>query len=298
MVSDLTFREYQDEASRTDRTPDDSLKSMMIPLLGLAGEAGSLLSEYKKWMREGDRYKPFTDQVAEEIGDILWYLANIAGKAGLDLQEIAEENLAKLHDRWASVNPATALFDRTRYDDGFPEYERLPMILRVEFREQNIDGTHKLVITCNDQPFGDPLTDNSHISDGYRYHDVFHIACATILGWSPIVRKLLKVKRKSVPQIDEVEDGARAAAIEEAISAFSFGAARDYSFFNGSESVEFGILRTIRNMTRSLEVRDKSLRDWEDVLLKAYAAWRLLQENQGGIILGDAASRTLEYAAD
>jgi len=295
MESDLTFREHQSEASRTDRAPGGNLESIMVPLLGLAGEAGSLLSEYKKWLREGDRYKPFTDQVSEEIGDILWYLANIAGKAGLDLQEIAEENLAKLHDRWSRADDGGALFARARYDDHFPEQERLPVTMRVEFRDQNIDGTPKLVITCDGQPFGDPLTDNSHIDDGYRYHDVFHVACATLLGWSPILRKLLKVKRKSVPQIDEVEDGARAAAIEEAISAFTFGVARDFSFFEGSESVEFGILRTIRIMTRSLEVRDRSLRDWEDVILQSYTAWRLLVENRGGVILGDAASRTLRY---
>ncbi|MBX3452746.1 MAG: nucleoside triphosphate pyrophosphohydrolase family protein [Planctomycetaceae bacterium] len=298
MDSDLTFREYQREAARTDQTPGDDLKSMMVPLLGLAGEAGSLLTEYKKWLREGGRYKPFTDQVSEEIGDILWYLANIAGKAGLDLQEIAEENLAKLHDRWAPADQKeTPLFVRARYDDHFPETEQLPLSMRVEFRERIIDGTPKLVITCDGKPFGDPLTDNSHIDDGYRYHDVFHVACAILLGWSPIVRKLLKVKRKSVPQIDEVEDGARSAAIEEAISAFTFGVARDYSFFDGSDSVEFGILRTIRIMTRSLEVRDKSLRDWEEVILQTYAVWKLLVQNRGGAIIGDAIPRTLRYEA-
>ena len=131
MESDLTFRDYQNEASRTDRASGDSLESIMVPLLGLAGEAGSLLSEYKKWLREGDRYKPFTDQVAEEIGDILWYLANIAGKAGLDLQEIAEENLAKLHDRWSPLDQGAALFTQSRYDDQFPEEERLPLTMRV-----------------------------------------------------------------------------------------------------------------------------------------------------------------------
>lgn len=296
MASNLTLREYQYEASKTDQSPGERLESLMVPLLGLAGEAGSLLTEYKKWLREGDRYKPFTDQVAEEIGDILWYLANIAGKAGLDLQEIAEENLAKLHDRWApSVKSGTPLFAQARYDEHFPEEERLPLAMRVEFREQCIDGVRKLVITCDGQPFGDPLTDNSHIDDGYRYHDVFHVACAILLGWSPIVRKLLRVKRKSVPQFDEVEDGARAAAIEEAISAFTFGIARDYSFFEGSESVEFGILRTIRIMTRSLEVRDRSLREWEDVILQTYAVWRQLVENRGGVVSGDVKSRTLRY---
>lgn len=295
MESDLTFRRYQIESSRSDRARGDSLESIMVPLLGLAGEAGSLLSEYKKWLREGDCYKPFTDQVSEEIGDILWYLANIAEKAGLDLQEIAEENLAKLQDRWSPADHGRALFVRARYDDHFPMEERLPRTMRVAFLEQNVDGTPKLVITCDGQPFGDPLTDNSHVDDGYRYHDVFHMACAILLGWSPIVRRLLKVKRKSVPQVDEVEDGARAAAIEEAISAFTFGIARDYSFFERSESVDFGILQTIRIMTRSLEVRDRSLRDWEDVILQSYAAWRLLVENRGGAIVGDAASKTLRY---
>lgn len=295
MESELTFREYQSEASLTDQASGDRLESIMVPLLGLAGEAGSLLSEYKKWLREGDRYKPFTDQVAEEIGDILWYLANIAGKAGLDLQEIAEENLAKLHDRWTPANRGASLFVRERYDDHFPEKERLPLTMRVVFREENVASDRKLVITCNGQPFGDPLTDNSHIDDGYRYHDVFHVACAIFLGWSPIVRKLLRVKRKSVPQIDEVEDGARAAAIEEAISAFTFGVARDYSFFDGSESVEFSILRTIRIMTHTLEVQNKSLRDWEEVILQSYAAWRSLVRNRGGVIIGDAATRTLRF---
>ena len=47
-------------------------------------------------------------------------------------------------------------------------------------------------------------------ADGYRYHDIFHIANAVFLGWSPVVRALLRCKRKSQPHIDENEDGARA----------------------------------------------------------------------------------------
>src|SRR6266851_4261724 len=117
MESVLTFRDYQNQAIQTNRVRVDGLQSIMVPLLGLAGEAGSLLSEYKKWLREGDRYRPFTDQVAEEIGDILWYLANIAEKVGLDLQEIAEENLAKIADRFHSDETDRApLFGGDRYD--------------------------------------------------------------------------------------------------------------------------------------------------------------------------------------
>ena len=42
------------------------------------------------------------------------------------------------------------------------------------------------------------------------FHDVFHLAYAAVLGWSPTTRALLKIKRKSRPEIDENEDGARA----------------------------------------------------------------------------------------
>src|SRR5207302_7428707 len=119
----------------TNRVQGEDLASIIVPLLGLAGEAGSLLSEYKKWMREGDRYRPFADQVAEEIGDILWYLANIAEKEGMDLQEIAEENLAKIAERFhPDPTDRTPLFGGDWYDAAYPESEQLPLSLTVEFR--------------------------------------------------------------------------------------------------------------------------------------------------------------------
>lgn len=298
MSEPLNFRQYQELASRTDRTQGRDLEAIMVPLLGLAGEAGSLLSEYKKWLREGDRYKPFTDQVSEEIGDILWYLANIADKAGLDFQDIAEENLAKLQDRWGKQNdPSSQLFPTShdRYDSHFPETERLPAKLQVIFRAVEYGGRSKLEISLNGKPFGDPLTDNSHVDDGYRFHDVFHLTLATLLGWSPIVRRLLRVKRKSVPQVDEVEDGARAAATEEAITALAFGYARDFSLFKGAKSVEYELLRAIKLTTRSFEVRDKSYREWEEAILAAFNVWRQMIENNGGMFIGDASCRSVAY---
>lgn len=298
MDSRLTFREYQSEAARTDRARGGEVEHLMVPLLGLAGEAGSLLAEFKKWIREGDRYKPFTDQVSEEIGDILWYLANIAGKTGLDLEEIAHENLAKLANRWPNDSQTSAPLFETgpdRYDAAFDEAEKLPLAIRVEFRHVMRDGSIKLEAMCNGQPFGDPLTDNAHSDDGYRFHDVFHLANTVLLGWSPIVRRLLKVKRKSNPRIDEVEDGARAAITEEAISALVFGYAKDYSFFDGCVSVDYDILRTIKVMTRPFEVRDKSFRDWENVILEGFCIWRKMKANGGGVFVGDASRRVISY---
>jgi NTP pyrophosphatase (non-canonical NTP hydrolase) len=296
MEHELTLREYQRQAMRTNRVRGEDLTSIMVPLLGLAGEAGSLLTEYKKWLREGERYRPFTDQVSEEIGDILWYLATIAQREGLDLQEIAEENLAKLQDRWSpKLGENAELFPRYGYDAGYPVHEQLPRSMTVQFREIVVDGIRKLETTTDGAPFGDHLTDNSHADDGYRYHDVFHLTNAILLGWSPVVRKLLKVKRKSVPHIDEVEDGARARVTEEAVSAYVFGIAKDYSFFDGAESVEFGLLRTIRLLTHAFEVRDKSLRDWEEAILAGYRVWRTMVANKGGLFFGDAATRQIEY---
>ena len=70
----------------------------------LAGEAGELLNEYKKKLRDGDAHEHFTDRVAEELGDILWYLAATATKFGLDLDDIAERNIRKTQARWPDRN--------------------------------------------------------------------------------------------------------------------------------------------------------------------------------------------------
>jgi NTP pyrophosphatase (non-canonical NTP hydrolase) len=294
----MTFREYQREALRTDRTAQNDLKHLMVPLLGLAGEVGSLLSEYKKWLREGEAYRPFKDQVSEEIGDILWYLANLASKASLDFGEIAQENLAKLKERWPTVAEGeSSLFPREphRFDAAFPPEERLPLQLRVDFIEEAGPTGPKLILRYNGNPLGDPLTDNSHVEDGYRYHDVFHLACGVLLGWSPIMRRLFKCKRKSVPALDEVEDGARAFVTEEAVSAVVFGYARDHSMFASSTSIDYELLRTVRGMTRPFEVRSRSLADWQQMILASYRVWRHVIENHGGTFIGDASAGKIDF---
>mgnify|MGYP000166511578 CR=1 FL=1 len=293
----MDLHDYQVEAQKSDRSHSGDLKSIMVPLLGLAGETGSLLTEYKKWLREGDRYKVFTDQVSEELGDILWYVSNIATKLNLDLDEVAQENLAKLSERWPNTDTVQqSLFTAAnRYDSAFPPDQQLPIKIRVEFREVPKEGATWLQLTYNGKSLGDPLTDNAYVNDGYRYHDVFHLTNAIMLGWSPVTRKLLGVKRKKIPQIDEVEDGARAAATEEGISAFIFGYAKDYSFFEGCETIDYDLLRTVKMMVRPYEVRDRSNIDWEHTILSGYAVWRSMFKNQGGVFVGDAETGKIEY---
>src|SRR5204863_2369458 len=106
----MDFRTYQERAAKTDRNPDRSEAGMMIPLLGLSGEAGQVLSEYKKYLRDGDSHILFKERFAEELGDLLWYLANTATKFGLDLALVAEQNLIKCEERWGPL-PTRAPFD-------------------------------------------------------------------------------------------------------------------------------------------------------------------------------------------
>src|SRR5690606_18663502 len=106
------------------------------------------------------------------------------------------------------------------YDADFPPEEQFPREFEVQFDVIHESGKEKVRVINNStgQQLGDDITDNSHQDDGYRFHDVFHFGYVAYLGWSPVVRKLMGIKRKSNNKMDEVEDGARAAIIEELIS--------------------------------------------------------------------------------
>ncbi len=218
----MELNEYQTQASVTDQTRKDAgttaSKDIVVALLGLSGEVGTLATAYKKFLRDGPSYQLYKENVKEELGDILWYTAILAEKYGLSLEDIAEANLHKIQGRWAP-KPETDLLSRY-FDDDYSENERIPRKFEILFEEQKIATGIKLVLTRDGSPCGDPLTDNAYFEDGYRFHDVFHLAYAAILGWSPVTRKLLGCKRRSKAKVDEIEDGGRASVIEEGIAAF------------------------------------------------------------------------------
>jgi MazG C-terminal domain len=139
--------------------------------------------------------------------------------------------------------------------------------------------------------FGDDLTDNAYEGDGYRFHDVFHLAFASVLGWSPITRSLLGRKRKSKPEVDEVEDGGRAKAIEEGITALIFAFGKDYAFLEGKPTVSSELLRTIRSMVSHLEVARCSTGDWEKAIIQGFNVWREITKRHGGTVVVDLDNR-------
>ena len=150
-------------------------------------------------------------------------------------------------------------------------------------------------MTVNGDAIGEPLGDNAYDPDGYRFHDVFHLAYAAILGWSPNLRAFLKRKRKSLPLLDEVEDGGRARIIEEGVSALAFDYARVHSFLDGISEIDYGLLKTIRSMTSHLEVGQASAADWERAILDGFAVWRDVMAHGGGEILVDLDARQIRF---
>jgi NTP pyrophosphatase (non-canonical NTP hydrolase) len=294
----MDFDRYQYEAQGTDRVPTptgaEGHLSLIVPMLGLAGEAGGLLSEYKKFLRDGAAHKLFKQRVAEELGDILWYVANIAQKFELSLNDIAGGNLAKIRDRWETAAAQSQLFSNAYdYDSTYPADERFPRQMDVELRVVTKDGKEVIQLLVDGEQCGDDLTDNAYTPDGYGFHDVLHFANIAVLGWSPVMRKLLGCKRKSNKLVDEVEDGGRAGAIEEGLAAVIFDYARSHSFFDGVKYVDYELLRTLKGAAEHLEVRRCALNDWQNAILQGYAVWRPIAEARGGKFRVDLDARTL-----
>lgn len=293
----MEISEYQAEASRTDQARGTGESGLVIALLGLAGEAGSLLTEYKKHFRDGEAYRIFPERIEEELGDLLWYIANVATKSGLDLGNVARENLRKVRDRWAVVgeSPVDGGIGAKLFDEGYQANEQLPREFRVEVNEVSEGGRIGIVATHAGSKFGQPLTDNAYEDDGYRFHDAFHLGYAAVLGWSPVTRRNFDRKRRSHATVDEVEDGGRAIAIEEGIAALVFSYAAGSSFFDGVSTIDYSLLRTIKDLTAHLEVKRASMKEWEKAILGGFGVWRTMKERRGGIIHGNLRTRAISY---
>ncbi len=385
MTKTLTLSAYQIAAQRTDqrRGVDDGLA---FPLLGLFGETGSLLSEVKKKQRDPVAYIGYEETVLEELGDVLWYLAAVASRAHLSLDDLAinldrdlaawqavsddtmtfhaldagahpvasmpspdfekallrlsaevgllmtdysagrlsrnrsalegrliavfralrtaaheagvplsraaNSNLTKINDRWPEARTPSPLFDV-----NFPQSEQLPRRLDIKFTEVMRNGKTAATLSRDGLLFGDPLTDNRMEDDDYRFHDIFHLSYAAHLGWSPTLRRLLKVKRKSDPLTDEVQDGARAILIEEGIATWIFNHAMRLALFEGIETLDYGLLKSVRRFVTGYEAENCPLWLWEEAILNGYTVFRAMRTHRGGTVGIDLDQRKIWFDA-
>mgnify|MGYP001149629889 CR=1 FL=1 len=97
----MNFNEYQKLAQRTSnsKTPSGKIEN---GCLGLAGESGECCDLLKKYLFQGHELE--NQRLTEELGDVLWYAAELASGLGMTLSDIAEANIKKL---------------KSRYPDGF-----------------------------------------------------------------------------------------------------------------------------------------------------------------------------------
>ena len=96
----MDFNEYQKQSRKTALYPNVG-DNFVYPTLGLVGEAGEVADKLKKTIRDDDGV--ITDEkkkeVEKELGDVLWYIAQVASELDLSLEGVAQKNLDKLFSR-------------------------------------------------------------------------------------------------------------------------------------------------------------------------------------------------------
>lgn len=98
----MTLEQYMQEVLRTYAGGDGAVHQLTLGVFGLAGESGEVVDSVKKWLYQGHTIDE--SHLAEELGDVLWYLALMSYAIGYDLQDVIDLNVQKL---------------RARYPDGF-----------------------------------------------------------------------------------------------------------------------------------------------------------------------------------
>jgi NTP pyrophosphatase (non-canonical NTP hydrolase) len=379
----ITLDGYQLYAQGTDQSSKRRLEDLPFLLLGLFGEAGTLLSALKKKRRDQESFVGYTEAIIEEFGDVLWYFSNVATRLSLSLSELARKafrnprdsgggedvatfvdvqaakkadgspeslefeaslialagkvgillndfhegrvandrevlsghlvgifralveaaniadidltkaalhNIRKIHSRWPEERIYTPLFD-----EGFDSLEQLPRKITVHLFEKERAGKTYVFQQYNGVNIGSALTDNRGEQDDYRFHDVFHLAYAAILGWSPVIRALFNVKRKSDPIVDEAQDGARAIIIEEGISTLIFNRARRLNYFASVKSLDYTLLKMIPELVNGYEVERCPLWQWEKAILDGFDVFRLLSHHRRGVVTADLINRSILF---
>ena len=296
----IRFDDYQELAFLTARTTGKTLLEVCLAILTQL--CAELLRRRKLPEIEIILNKNLADRRIEDVlGEITWHIAAIATLYDLSLDKIVHANREKLSRRYGLHAP-TRLFDG---GSNVPEHEKLPRNLEVCFVST---GPGRLQMYCRGRRLGDPLTDNAQDEDGYRFHDIFHLALAAKLGWSPILRKLLGLKRKSNPSIDEYEDGARAQIVEEAVinAIHAEGLRQAQSrlpaeppdtqrLFATKSEISFDLLKLIKHFVRKNEVSRCLYWEWVEAIYDGCSIFHDLRREQQGTVTVDLEKRSIAF---
>lgn len=313
----MEFSAYQRAARETSQLRLGGPQGAIAPMLGLASETGSILNIYKKYLRDGIDLAANREFLREELGDLLWYAAAVATTCGLELEDIAEANLRRTRDRYPRQHAQAACLPV--FDAGYPPRERFPRRLVVAVAERVLPSGRRaaalMLVSAEPDAFpdgpvavggklagyqvgaelGDPLTDNTRRVDSYRFHDAIHLGFMAVLGWSPTMRALLRLKRKSSPEADECEDGARAIFAEEGLAAVLSRLASGRTGFLSQTSIDGVVIEVAKAAAVGLEAEAVPGWLWQAAICQGFCAMHLLGENGGGYLVADLDARELAY---
>lgn len=293
-----TLDEYRRVAFLTSRTKDDQLVEVSLAVLQqLTAELlRRKLPDLERELNTSLRDRPLEVVLCETI----WHIAALASLYSLELDEVAVRNISKLERRFGRHKP-TPLPDESR-----PVAEQLPRSFEVSFLTV---GPGRSQMYMGGRRLGDDLTDNAYKEDGYRFHDVMHLALAAKLGWSPVLRKLMGRKRKTAPEIDEVEDGARAQIVEEAVikaihaegvRVVALAPATDLvgprALFSDRADMSFNFLKRLADFVSGLEVEGSHYWEWEDAILDGFRIFDRLRRAGRGTVTVDLSARNLTFS--
>ncbi len=256
-------------------------------LCQLAGHAGQIMSGSAEQNLAAQPPLPL-------LGNLLADMVLVVALFKQNITAIAQANLKKFESRWPPVGVAYVPL----FDEEISPLEQFPRKLSMHFIERlTVDGKPYVVQRLNGVNVGDRLTDNRNEPDGYRFHDVFHLAYMAHLGWSPVMRGLLKLKRKSSPDIDENEDGARAMIIEEGIATWIFNHAHRRNYFSDTTKgkLEYGLLKQVLDMVDGYEVEKCPLWQWENAILDGFKVFRELRDAGSGIVHVDLETHSISF---
>lgn len=96
----MHFKEYQKQSQKTAVYPNKG-KNYIYPVLGLAGESGEVAEKFKKIIRDdnGKISAEKRTEIEKELGDVLWYIAQISTELKINLEDVAKNNIKKLSSR-------------------------------------------------------------------------------------------------------------------------------------------------------------------------------------------------------
>ncbi len=251
--------------------------------IALAGKVGRLLDDVSYGRIESNR-----DALSAHLVEIFRAILQAADDADISLEDAVRKNVIKVTSRWPIDRKYPPLFD-----EEFDVDEQLPRRIEMLISEKVVGGKTFVLQKCSGIKIGDHLTDNKSEEDDYRFHDAFHLAYAAILGWSPVTRTLFKTKRKSKPKVDEAEDGARAALIEEGVSTWIFNHAVRLNYFSAIHSLDYALLKAVKELTQGYEVDACPLWLWEEAILEGYKVFRFLQKHRKGLVVADLLQRKI-----